>query len=336
MGFFTRASDRSEAGARATGLVIEAEAPPQGAPPIGTGSHGIVRVLVDGRSLSSTYRFKEEHWLVRGMDVPVLLDPARPGKVEIEWDAVPSMEDRVAANDPALADPFGAGRRVAHALGLTRADTGSAKTDHFNAAMERAAQTAAPAGRLRAVVIVASHRGRYESGGDPNTASDTSGVNFERNSAAVLAVNVPGVEPYAVFVRKFKYPRFHRDLTGGGLPALVAAADPEDIEVLWSELGSVADQVASRISDAGAATGPADAMQQQMLNAMPQSGADAAGAIPPSAAAALQAMAPQMRELATESARRALMFVQDPAQREMLLAQYRAAGIDVGDADKPG
>jgi hypothetical protein len=40
-------------------------------------------------------------------------------------------------------------------------------------------------------------------------------------------------------------------------------------------------------------------------------------------------MAPQVRQLAADNARRALKYVQDPKMRKMLIDQYRAAGIDV-------
>ena len=66
-----------------------------------------------------------EQWLVPGMEVQVALHPSRPDHVEIDWTTVPAIEARVAAGDPALADPIGARRRVAHALGMTQRDTGT-------------------------------------------------------------------------------------------------------------------------------------------------------------------------------------------------------------------
>ena len=42
-------------------------------------------------------------------------------------------------------------------------------------------------------------------------------------------------------------------------------------------------------------------------------------------------MAPQMRQLAADNAKRALQYVQDPKMRKLLIDQYRAAGIDVGE-----
>jgi hypothetical protein len=262
------------------------------------------------------------------MEVAVTIDPARPDHFEVDWGAVPSMEDRVAANDPTLADPMGAGRRVAEALGLTQADTGSARSERFNEAMEKAAQTPAPAGRQRAVVLVATIRGRFwseEHGGH--------GVTVERNSAAVLAVNVPGRAPYAVFARKFKFPHLQADVAGGGLPALVSESDPNDIEVLWDEVPSLGSQLGTRMADALARTSQATAMQEQITGTLGQAGTDSPGAIPASGAAAAEGLAPQMQQLAAASAKRALQFVQDPAQRQMLIEQYRAAGIVLDEGD---
>jgi hypothetical protein len=332
MGFLSRAGRDADNGVRATALVVEAGAPPQGAPPFGRGSHGTVRVLVDNgsgaASLSATFKYREDRWLVPGMEVAVTIDPARPDHFEVDWGAVPSMEDRVAANDPTLADPMGAGRRVAEALGLTQADTGSARSERFNEAMEKAAQTPAPAGRQRAVVLVATIRGRFwseEHGGH--------GVTVERNSAAVLAVNVPGRAPYAVFARKFKFPHLQADVAGGGLPALVSESDPNDIEVLWDEVPSLGSQLGTRMADALARTSQATAMQEQITGTLRQAGTDSPGAIPASGAAAAEGLAPQMQQLAAASAKRALQFVQDPAQRQMLIEQYRAAGIVLDEGD---
>jgi hypothetical protein len=333
MGFLGRAGHAADNGVRATALVVEADAPPQGAPPFGRGSHGTVRILVDSGAgaapISGTFKYKDDRWLVRGMEVAVTIDRARPDRFEVDWGAVPRMEDRVAANDPTLADPIGAGRRVAEALGLTQADTGRARSERFNEAMEKAAQTPAPAGKRRAVVLVATIRGRFwseEHGGH--------GVTTERNSAAVLAVNVPGRGPYAVFARKFKFPRLQAEVTGAGLPTLVSESDPNDIEVLWDELPSLGSQVATRISDSLARTSQATAMQEQISGALGQAGTDPQGAIPPSGAGALGAVAPQMRQLAADNAKRTLQFVQDPAQRQMLIEQYRAAGIVLDEGDE--
>src|SRR3954466_10439000 len=333
MGFLGRAGHAPDNGVRATALVVEADAPPQGAPPLERGSHGNVRILVDNGSgapsISQKFRYRDDRWLVRGMEVAVTIDPGRPDSFEIDWGAVPSMRDRVAANDPTLADPIGAARRVAEALGLTQADTGRARSEGFDEAMRKAAHTAAPAGKRRAVVLVATIRGRAWS-----EQGAGHGVTVEQNSAAVLAVNVPGKSPYAVFARKFKFPHLQADLTGTGLPALVSESDPTDIEGLWDEQPPLGGHGATRMSDSLARTSPAAAMQEQISAAFGQAGMASGGAIPASGAADLGAVAPQMRQLAADNARRTLQFVQDPAQRQMLIEQYRAAGIVLDEGDE--
>jgi hypothetical protein len=333
VGFFDRASHGADNAMRTTALVVDADAPPQGAPPFGRGSHGTVRIFVDNgsgsTSLSSTFKYAENRWLVAGMEVAVTIDPAQPDRFDVDWGAVPSMGDRVAANDPTLADPIGARRRVAEALGLAQADTGSARSERFQEAMKKAAQTPAPAGRRRAVVLVTTIRGRFWS--EQNAGH---GVTLERNSAAVLAVNVPGKAPYAIFARKFKFPHLKADVTGNGLPALVSESDPNDIEVMWDEVPSLGSQIETRMSDSLARASQATAMEEQITGTLGQAGADAQGAIPASGApAAAAALAPQMQQLAADSAKRALQFVQDPAQRQMLIEQYRAAGIVLDEDD---
>jgi hypothetical protein len=336
MGFLRRADRNADTagGVNVTGLVVEADAPPQGAPPMGTGSHGTVRILADAGSgpVTSTmkFRFSDARWLVPGMEIAVTIDPAEPGRFALDWGAIPAMEDRVAANDPTLADPLGARLKVAKALGF---DAGSAKSDRFKTAMAEAARTPAPDGKLRAVVLVATIRGRAVN--EPHASNS---VTQEQNSAAVLAVNIPGRAPYAVYKRKFKFPRLQRDLTGAGLPALVSAGDPNDVAILWHEMGSVERQMATRISDssrdADARNSQVSALEQQILGGLEAAGTDAQGAIPGSGAAALGGLAPQMRQMAVDNARRSLQFVTDPAQRRMLIEQYRAAGI-LDDGDQP-
>jgi hypothetical protein len=305
---------------RVTALVIDADAPPEGAPPMGAGSHGTARLLIDPgphqRVMTTKFRFKADRWLVPGMQVPLAIDAEHPDQSGIDWDAVPSMEDRVAANDPVLADPLGARRRVAEAQGLP-----APQTTAFDQALEQARTAPAPEGKLRAVVLVVSVRG--QAWDNPDGAGH--GVTDERKSAAVLSVNVPGRAPYAVYQRKFKFPHLRRDLTGAGLPALVAAGEPDDVDIQWDELPDIGDQLSARISSS---------LEQALGATAWMPGSTPAGSQMPGAAAgwqALEAMAPQMMDMVTQNARRALQFVQDPAQRAMLIEQYRAAGIPVDD-----
>lgn len=299
----------SNAVLRRLALVTHADAPPQGASLPEALSCGAIRVVVDLGSgpveVAGTFRFAEDHWLVRGMDVTVLVDPARPAEFEVDWGSVASMADRVAANDPALADPFTAGRRVAQALGLTSEDAG---TDRFAGLMTAAAAAPPVPEKLRAVVLIAAIRGRMEIGSSDTGPSTTEDA-VHRNWEAVLAVNVPGRAPYAVFVPSFTFPRHpdtHPDVPGGGLPALVSATNPNDVQVQWDDIPSIVAPLVDRMSASMLAAQDRMARQQS-----------------------LAALAPQMREMMIGNLRRSLRYVADPVQRQIILDQYRALGVDI-------
>ncbi len=144
---------------------------------------------------------------------------------------------------------------------------------------------------------------------------------------AVLAVNIPGMAPYAVVEAKFKPPRGKVDLAGAGLPALVSSTDSTDIEILWDEVPSLESQIAQRMDDAmqgqEAVMEQARQAQQQMMEAAKNAGTSpsAAGGLPAGPAA----------EMMAENAKRALAYVKDPAMRETLIKQYRAAGIQIDE-----
>jgi hypothetical protein len=276
-----------------TALVVAADAPIDNASWLSRGRHydGNVRILIDEGPepiyVARRFRLDEDHWLVRGMEVPVKIDPERPGEFEIDWAGVPSIEERVAANDPVLADPRGARRRVTEALEavgvagpkhlgplpdgigdvLARGEEAgrAASPDRFAEHLERAAREPAPPGKTRAVALVsaitASVVPRQPDGGG-GTDITTSG-----KRKTVLAVNVPGRDPYAVLMRKLKHPRMRADVAGSGLPALVSNTDPNDVEILWEELPPVLDQVGQRISDSLAASAAeAEVLERGMMD----------------------------------------------------------------------
>jgi hypothetical protein len=222
------------------------------------------------------------------------------------------MEARAASGDPALADPVGARRKVAHALGLTQADTGSARTERVERALEQAGGRPAPPGKQRVVVVIATIRGRRRVVGDPEDAVTYDQVTYKRASAAVLALYVPGRASYALYVPRFKCEVDLLEPLWMPLPALVSAVDPADLEILWNEVpghdAQLMDRVAGSIAAQQARTEQVDAFARQPL---------------PDGS--------QMQQLAADSAKRALQYVQDPAMRKMLIDQYRAAGIDVGE-----
>ena len=320
---------------RTTALVVAADLRPEGGGP----RTGNVRVVVDPgahqRVLEAEIRLDKERWLVPGMDVEVMLSPDRT-TFDVDWDTVPTIQERVAANDPTLADPAGALRKVAHVLGYTQADTGTSRAEHFQAALEEAGRRTPPPGKVRAVVMIVAMRGAMAGGGGPDFIGSDE-VSNQRRSETVLSVNVPGRPPYAVFLRKFKIPRTSRsDYTGAGYPALVSQSNPNDVEILWDEVPSVESQVSDRIASGMAlAQSRQAAMTEQMQAALAQAGGDAAGGgmSPEGGAAFAAAMGPEMRKLAADSARRALQYVQDPAMRKTMIEQYRAAGIELPDEE---
>jgi hypothetical protein len=296
---------------------------------------GFVRVVVEPGAgqqvLEAELRLDGERWLVPGMDVEVMLLPDR-ATFDLDWDTVPTIEERVASNDPTLADPAGALRTVARVLGYTQADTGSSRAEHLRLALEEARRRTPPPGKVRAVAVIVAMRGAMGGASGPELIA-SGDVSFQLRSAAVLSVNVPGRSPYAVYLRRFRIPRTSRtDYTGAGYPALVSETDPDDVEILWDEVPSVESQVSDRIASSMAlAESRRTAMTEQWQAALGQAGGDAAGGgmSPDGGEAFAGAMAPEMRKLAAESARRALQYVQGPAMRKAMIDRYRAAGIEI-------
>jgi hypothetical protein len=169
---------------------------------------------------------------------------------------------------------------------------------------------------VRAVVLIATIRGRRRIVGDADNVSSHDQVTYARDSAAVLAVNVPYRSPYAVYVPRFRCRVDLLEPLWMPLPALLSASgspgDPAAAEVLWDEVPGHHAQLMDRVAGSRAAhdarTARVDAFAAQALT-------------DPS----------QMQQLAANSARQALQYVRDPATRKLLIDQYRAAGIDVGE-----
>jgi hypothetical protein len=339
MGLFSKGSrDNSGAGTvddswiRTSALVIAADAPPEGAPRRGSYSQGTLQVFVDGpnlgrRTLSMPLPYADDHWVVAGMQVPIAIDPAHPETFQVDWPAVPSMRQQAQSNHPALADPFGASRQIAAAVGITPSAKTAARIVRFQAAVAAAATKPAGPGRLRAVAMTATIRGRLVSSGDADGGATRSGVTVTQNSAAVLSVAVPGRAPYAVYLPKFKFSRKHLAIPGEPMPALVDAADPGDVEILWDEMPALGDQIASRMADAARANQEfQSALGQQFQAAAAQAMSTPP---PPAGMPAPTGLPPQARQLMIDNLRRSLLYVTDPAQRQLMLDQYRAMGLDL-------
>ncbi|MGH2710042.1 MAG: hypothetical protein ACRDH9_02420 [Actinomycetota bacterium] len=340
---------------RETALVVEADSPLDNASSLGNVNRGTVRILIEGPDpayLAGSFILDEKHWLVPGMEIPVILDPTRQS-FDIDWDAVPGIEELVEANDPVLADPEGAQRKVVAALEsagiagpnhlvglpegmrqLLQRGEGAREEgtpDRFQEAVKKASTQPAPPGNARAVVristttasLVARHA---EGGGGWNRTT-------RGKRTAVLAVTVPGRTPYAVLAGKFKNARDRGDIAGAGLPALVSSSDPDDVEILWGEVASVESQIGQRVSDA---LQGAQAEQQDLERGMSDLIQQAIAAGPPpglGGPGAPGTPSPVAQEMMRENAKRALQFVSDPKMRKTMIEQYRAAGIDVDEEE---
>jgi hypothetical protein len=332
MGLFSKRktdSPGAELRSSVNALILTADAPPRGAPSFGPQSRGMIKAILPGpggrpRTLESTFKFAEDHWLTAGMDAPVLLDPEHPDTFEVDWASVPSMKEQAEANHPALADPFAASRRLAEALGITPSEKTAAQYERFQQAVTEAAAKPAPAGQLRAVAMIATARERYDSG---DTGEDGGGsYGFTGASEAVLAVAVPGRAPYAVFVPKFKIPRKYHSIPGEPIPAAVSASDPQKVEILWQEAPGLMDQVAARMADSARAI----SKEREGMMALYQAAADQATAHPAAAAASSRTgMPPAARQMLVENLKRSLAHVSEPRQRQLLLDQYRTMGLDI-------
>jgi len=143
-----------------------------------------------------------------------------------------------------------------------------------------------------------------------------------------LLVTIAGREPYEV--------TYHLQ---GALPVgkeLDVYVDQKDPKKVFLDTGTGLEGVAQRMSAlTGQSVGsdPADIMQatQNMAaqwSAAAPGAAGAPGAVPGGTA--------DWQQMAAQNAKLALGLVQDPAQRKMMIEQYRAAGIHIDDEPPSG
>ena len=361
MGFLrNRGSNESSSddAVRMTALVTEAESPLDNAIQIGKHFLSTIRIAIDYATppiyTAAAFKLERDHWLVRGMSVPVMIDPAYPEGFQVLWDEVPGMEQLAAAREPALCDPIGTRAKVGEVVvRLTSTvdvaslpeelreeverlqNRGGPPPDHFAEALDKARQEPAPSGTVRAVVVIAATTVTMiqdGGGGDAGFRRRTS----EGKHDAVLSVHVPDREPYAVFVRDFNRPRKKADATGAGLPALVSTNDPSSVEVLWDEIPSIKEQAKDLISEAMERMQSAQAgfaqdqaqMEATIRAATERAATQPAPAAPPPGAQPIPA---EVREQMISGAKLAFQYMKDPAQRQMLIEQYRLAGITLDD-----
>jgi hypothetical protein len=225
----------------------------------GTSSHSVAQTQVFVSLPTGAFvgvrglRLDPDHWLVEGMTVPVSIDPAHPNDFEIDWANVPSIQDRVAANDPSLLDPMAARLSNWDALAaagfhepdmdqvapqlLTMEMTSMraelvAEPQAFARQLSGVTGLTAPDGKRRALAQIATTTATWE--------TTLSGTNQHRDvhgkHAVVLSVSVPGEAPYAVFLKSFDHPHREYDAYNPGLPTVVSMGDPTDVQVLWDEM----------------------------------------------------------------------------------------------------
>ena len=341
-------------GLRTTALIIETEDPiDDKVIPHGSNVHSTAttRILAD-LSGTPTLVVQElmlipDHWLVVGMRVPVTIEQQPPHAYEIDWAAIPTMQQRAAAGDPTLTDPLGTRRAVSEALvaagfpgiDMLRMPAGASSAQaqqlelverDFAATVTAAADLPAPAGRTRALVLIAASAAsfkRWEFGGpDDQHMLTTTRVGHH---SVVLSVHVPGQTPYAVFVERFNHEKRVGDARHPGLPALVSTMDPDDVEVLWQEVPTQEEQKAAGRAMGESANQTAEGLEERMR----QQTADALAhptprSVPAAGASPVPGMDPAML---AEAGRTALQFVADPAQRQMIIDQYRTMGIELDE-----
>jgi hypothetical protein len=327
-------------GERMTALVVAADHPLDNMVKVGKEGRGAVRIVVETGSdpirAANQFKLDKDHWLVPGQEIQVSLDPNHPDDFEVDWDAIPSIEKRVAANDPTLTDPLGTQKRMEDFA--EQAQPAQPRADRFKEAMEKAAGEPAPAGKQRAVVLVATRTATLNTQGGKADGSGGHTVRTDslRGNDSVLSVNVPGMAPYAVFEQRLKRPHNAADVNKSGFPALVSSTDPTDIEILWGEVPSGQDQVSERIGEAMKNIPDMLAGDQAMMGeALKQAGVDPnLASTPPPAPTpgAAPQLSPQQRQMMEANAKQALKMV-PPAQRAMLIQQYRMAGIEIDEAD---
>jgi hypothetical protein len=325
---------------RLTALVVEAEPPIDNRIKLGKRAKGTVRILAgegeDRIYTAGSFMLDRKHWLVPGMMIPVMVDRSHPEGFEVVWEEIPDMEQLAAANEPFLADPLGTRRKLGELVISATSPIGataraSTEPDSLEQQLAQAEQEAAQPGKQRAVVLIAtSLTTLYQDSEEAGMAR--SHKTSEGKHDTVLAVNVAGQEPYAVFKKDFKHPRKEKWALGAGIPALVSLTDPGDVEVLWKEAQAAGEaKLGAKIAAASDAMKQAQSGTGQLEQAMLQAQQDAIKRGPPGPSPGGQSQVnPQMRAMMIPNAKLALSSA-PPNMRPMLIQQYRMAGIEIDE-----
>lgn len=315
--------------------------------------------------ITSIVNLDRDRWLLPGSRVTIDLAPERIGSAhsyKVEWDSVPPIQDRIAANDPVVTDPraaMAAADAAMEGAGLVRPmppgksylprsypirnlSRWSAGCDEAIAAT---ASQPAPPGVVRVVAILVGIRllMRYENrdifGNRPMEAqSFKQGTQYRRpfgSTEAAFALAAPGRPSRAVFVSKFKAPST-KDLSVQPaiypfLPAAVPADGSGSVEILWDEVLDVRQQTGQYFARA----------RQEEANAFQAEMQSHAGLLPPGVNLPMQAFTdasalgklwptyPPPHQQATLARMHASLSAMPPDLQQAYVTLWRSYGLPI-------
>jgi hypothetical protein len=330
-------------GVRVTALVTDTERPVENL----DGSRGSLartQILVD-LGAGPVVGLRElpldpEHWLTIGQSIPVFVNPTNPNDFTVDWSVVPSIAERVAAQDPTLVDPLDARLKSWDALsaaGLHTPDMDEvapqvlqvelaamraqyvSQAQAFAKQVVGAASLAAPDGYRRAIVAIATTTARWEGASLTSLHREVLGKH-----TVVLAVTVAESRPYAVLVTSFQHKERAFDANNPGLPALVSIADLNDVQVQWDEMSTPQDVEHAAQQQARGYKKTLGTLMEQHDAAV----VAAQTAIPRAALPADVSSDPKAAAIANANATLARM---SPIARPAMIAYYRSIGIEVDE-----
>ncbi len=212
------------------------------------------------------------------------------------------------------------------------------RPDHWQESLDRAAREPAPPGKTRAVILFAASEATLRT---DDSRADATGGTFYRDRYGkhdvVLAVTVPGREPYAVYISNFDHKGGKGVAHGAGIPALVSSSDPSQIEVLWNEFPSRREQLQETVAEARqVAEASLAAAAEQLEEATRQAGARIASASsPPQASTGPPGVTPEMKAMMLQSAKLAISTAPNAEIRRLIIEQCRLAGIPIDEKGNP-
>jgi hypothetical protein len=315
--------------------------------------------------ITSMVNLDRDRWLLPGAQVTIDLAPERVGKAHsytVEWDSVPPIQERIAANDPVVTEP----RAAMAAAETAMASSGrirpmppgktyvprsypvpnlSAWTAACDEAIAATATLPAPPGTVRVVAIVVGlrllmrHENRDIFGNHPiEDQNFRQGTQYRRprgGTEAVFALAAPGRAPRAVFVPKFTAPSA-KDVSVQPtiypfLPATVAADGSGSMEIRWDEVLDLRAQTGQYVGHA----------QQQAAGAFQAEAESHARALPPGVTLPAQAFAdasalgklwptyPPYHQQATLARMHASLSTMPPDLQQAYVALWRSYGLPI-------